>query len=81
MSLALLILAAVPAEASAATTPSTQSSKTVSDPHKVICKRLPTTGSRLDSERICMTKVEWAERTRQDQEDLKRMGRTVEPGN
>jgi hypothetical protein len=43
------------------------------DGDKVVCKRIDQTGSRLGSKRICMTRNEWAEKERSDQQELKRM--------
>ena len=64
--LTALILAAVSGQPVQAAPPAT-------DLHKVVCKRLDQTGSRLGSKKICLTKAEWAERQRRDQEDLRRM--------
>ena len=78
MLIPLLMLAMAPAPGSSTTA---SSATPANDPHKLICRRLEQTGSRLGSTKVCMTKVEWAEKTRQDQEDLKRMSKTSEPGN
>ena len=43
------------------------------DPNKVICKNLDRTGSRLSSDRVCMTRSEWDERRRQAQRELEQM--------
>jgi hypothetical protein len=42
---------------STAAAPTTKSD--ASDPNKVICRRIETIGSRLDSKRVCRTKGDW----------------------
>ncbi len=63
---ALIMLAAASGQPAQAAPPE-------NDPHKVVCKKIDKTGSRLGSTKLCMTKAEWEEKTRRDQEDLKRM--------
>ena len=48
-------------------------SKPISDPDKVVCKRLNQTGSRLASTKVCMTRAQWADRQRQDQKEIEKM--------
>ena len=43
------------------------------DPNKIVCRDLGRTGSRLASDRICMTRKEWDERQRADQKDVSDM--------
>jgi len=42
------------------------------DPNAVICHTDTTTGSRLDTERVCMTRAQWEENTHQDRQWLNR---------
>lgn len=43
------------------------------DPNKIVCRDLGRTGSRLASDRVCMTRHEWDERQRADQKDVSDM--------
>jgi hypothetical protein len=56
-----LLAATAPALADPASTTGAQpTTKTdSSDPNKVICRRIETIGSRLDSKRVCRTRGEW----------------------
>lgn len=72
----LLMLAADPAAAPVAPTPTasietTRTIKAVENPNKVICRAEEMTGSRLGAVRICMTKAQWDERSAADQQYLK----------
>lgn len=54
---------------------------TQSDGDKIVCKRIEETGSRLSSSKVCMTKSQWAERTRNDQDNLnQQLRRQCNPG-
>jgi hypothetical protein len=62
--LVLLALAAAPAVALAA--PATQSApRSAEDPHRMICRTISDTGSRLARHRLCMTADEWAQQRRE----------------
>jgi hypothetical protein len=37
---------------------------------KLVCRKQDTTGSRLASQKICMTKAQWEERTRTDERTI-----------
>lgn len=43
------------------------------DLNKVVCERQESTGSRIASKRVCMTKAQWAERQLQDRQELERV--------
>ena len=49
------------------------STASTNDPDKVVCKNIGETGSRLRSKKICMTRAQWAEKQRVDQQELKRL--------
>ena len=48
------------------------------DPNEEVCRRVQQTGTRFHS-RVCMTRAEWAEQSRQATDSTDRMQRTVEP--
>jgi hypothetical protein len=66
MLLSLIMLAQVSAQPLAATPPPL-------DPNKVICRTIDRTGSRLARDRICMTRAQWDERTRNDRRETEQM--------
>lgn len=45
------------------------------DPNQVICRRELRLGSRLDTQRVCRTRAEWAEHRRQYQQNVDRAQR------
>jgi hypothetical protein len=45
------------------------------DPNQVVCRRELRLGSRLDTQRVCRTRAEWAEHRRQYQQNLDRAQR------
>lgn len=66
MTLALgLLQAAAPAAADAA--------KPADDPNRLICKRETPVGSMIASRKVCLTRSQWAERTRNGHETARRM--------
>ena len=42
------------------------------DPNEIVCKKEESTGSRLGAKRVCMTRVQWADRQLQDRQELER---------
>lgn len=58
LSTALLMSTAATAETKAPAEPAQRESQKASPAEKKICKRLATTGSRME-ERVCLTKAEW----------------------
>ena len=62
----VFLLALAPAAPAASTQP-------LADPEKVVCRRISETGSRLGSSKICLTRAQWAEKQRLDQEEVKRL--------
>lgn len=61
--------------AAAAAAPATTApgkGKKKADPNEVICRKEEVLGSRLQSQRICMTRSEWAEANRQQRSEVER---------
>jgi hypothetical protein len=56
--------------ASSAPAPTTKSD--AGDPNKVICRRIETIGTRLDSKRVCRTRAEWEAEQQANRQDLER---------
>lgn len=55
-------------------TPTTRSSKaSAADPNQQICRQINRLGSRLDRQRVCMTRAEWEEQRRTSRQGLDRM--------
>ena len=49
-----------------------QAGKKAADPNEVVCEKQQETGSRLASERVCMTRSQWAEQRRLDRQDIEK---------
>lgn len=49
-----------------------QTTRKAADPNEVVCEKQQETGSRLGSERVCMTRSQWAEQRRLDRQDIER---------
>ena len=47
-----------------------QTTKKTPDPNEVVCEKQQETGSRLASERVCMTRSQWAEQRRLARQDI-----------
>ena len=47
-----------------------QVTKVAPDPNEVVCESVPVLGSRLQSNRVCMSRSKWAERRRLDREEI-----------
>jgi invasion protein IalB len=47
-----------------------QSARKTPDPNEVVCEKQQETGSRLASERVCMTRSEWAEQRRLSRQEV-----------
>ena len=76
LSLAAALLAgtAVPSMAQdPATAAPVAQEKKANDPNQVVCERQESTGSRIASKRVCMTRAQWAERKLQDRQELDRV--------
>ncbi len=61
--------------AAAAAEPATSASgkaKKKADPNEVVCRKEEVLGTRLRSQRICMTRSEWAEVNRQQRSEVER---------
>lgn len=65
--LSSLLLLSFPVLAAAADAPA---AKPKADPNKVICREEEVTGSRLQTERKCMTSQQWAEYRRNQRESV-----------
>ena len=46
------------------------------DPNEVVCEKITVLGSRLAVKRVCATRAEWAERRREDRDNLDRSQRS-----
>ena len=60
------------ATAAAPATTASGKGKKKADPNEVICRKEEVLGSRLQSQRICMTRSEWAEANRQQRSEVER---------
>jgi hypothetical protein len=58
---------ATPATATGQTTKTAQNSY---DPNEMVCKRIEETGTRLGGEKVCMTRFEWDEKSREARDQL-----------
>lgn len=47
--------------------------KPARDPNEKVCEDIGVVGSRLAVKRICATRAEWAERRKQDRQDIERV--------
>jgi len=55
------------------TTPAAPTTKAdASDPNKVMCRRIETIGTRLDTKRVCRTRAEWEAEHASNRQDLDR---------
>ena len=52
-------------------------SKVAKDPNEVVCDKQEVLGSRVASKKVCMTKAEWQERTRNDQREVEALTKNV----
>ena len=69
-----MFLLAVPAVATAEAAPTAVPKVTDrNDPNFVVCRRESVTGSLAQTKKICMTRAEWAARTRNSQEGAQAM--------
>jgi hypothetical protein len=50
------------------------------DPNERICEKTVTTGSRLASKTVCMTRAQWDERRRDDRDAIERAQRAANVG-
>jgi hypothetical protein len=64
----------VPLLVLAVSTPGAQpAAKPVDDSTKLICRKVDRTGSRLASDKVCLTRAQWEERARNDERELNDM--------
>ena len=59
----------LPLTAIGAQPPAAQSN---ADPNEMVCRNLRETGSRLNTNRVCMTRQQWAERRREARQNIDR---------
>jgi invasion protein IalB len=60
------------ATAAAPATAASGKGKKKADPNEVVCRKEEVLGSRLQTQRICMTRSEWAEANRQQRGEVER---------
>lgn len=60
------------ATATAPATTAAGKGKKKADPNEVVCRKEEVLGSRLQTQRICMTRSEWAEANRQQRTEVER---------
>ncbi|HEX5239181.1 MAG TPA: hypothetical protein VFW39_12055 [Sphingomicrobium sp.] len=65
-------LASAPAFAQDTQQQQQTTTKKVPDPNEVVCEKQQETGSRLASERVCMTRSQWAEQRRVARQEIDR---------
>ena len=62
------------ADAPAVAQPNTaQVAKVAQDPNEIVCETVPVIGSRLQTDRVCMSRAKWAERRRLDRQEVERV--------
>lgn len=71
-----LSLVAAPAAAQVSSIESSRAS-TRSDPNRMICERVDTTGTRLGARKVCLTTAQWQEKRREHREELERAQKNV----
>jgi hypothetical protein len=71
----LLISPAVAVAQNAQQTPPTQQqpAKATDSASEIVCQKIEETGSRIASKRVCMTRSQWAEQERTDQQEIQRV--------
>lgn len=45
------------------------------DPNEKVCEKITVVGSRLATKRVCATRAEWADKRRQDREEVEKAQR------
>lgn len=55
-----------------AQTPGAGGAASPHDPNERICQRVQVLGSRLNNQRVCMTRAQWEERRAQDRRDAEK---------
>ena len=68
---ASLLIGAVPAFAQG-TQAQQQPAKPAKDPNEIVCEKQEVIGSRLNFQKICKTRAEWAEERRSSRMDLEK---------
>jgi invasion protein IalB len=69
-STAALILAPLAAAPAFAQDQQQQQARKTANPDEVVCEKQQETGSRLSSQRVCMTRSQWAEQRRVDRQEI-----------
>jgi invasion protein IalB len=77
--LALTLPLSAPALAQAASQQQQQqqqsSAKKAPDPNQIVCEKQQEIGSRLATDRVCMTRAQWAEQKRNDRDAIEKAQR------
>jgi len=69
---ASLLVGAVPAFAQGTQPAQQQPAKPAKDPNEIVCEKQEVIGSRLNFQKICKTRAEWAEERRSSRMDLEK---------
>ena len=72
MRLYLVLAVGLIAATAYAQTPITSDPASPHDPNERICQRVQVLGSRLNNQRVCMTRAQWEERRAQDRRDAEK---------
>jgi invasion protein IalB len=73
--LALALPLSAPALAQAASQQQQPNAKKAPDPNQVVCEKQQEIGSRLATDRVCMTRAQWAEQKRNDRDAIEKAQR------
>jgi invasion protein IalB len=79
-SAAALVLAPLASAPAIAQDQQQQHARKAADPDEVVCEKQQETGSRLSSQRVCMTRSQWAEQRRVDRQEIDK-AQTQRPAN
>ena len=69
---ASLLIGAAPAFAQGTQPAQLQPAKPAKDPNEIVCEKQEVIGSRLNFQKICKTRAEWAEERRSSRMDLEK---------
>ncbi len=69
----LAALSTGPVLAQSTQAPSDTAAKETRDPNEVVCEKQEVVGSRLATQKVCMTRAQWADLRKQDREAIERV--------